>query len=268
MRENTRLLLVGRDDWQKDEALNLALLQQLKNNRIEIIWEDPAAPVIHFFRKIEQKYKIFSPRIKKCHLRLIQIVYGLLHPSYFVYLYKRKNNSVAFRCESLKKTIRKHGGAKRTIVLARSSGGRVASLIADELNLKQIVCLGYPFKHPEQDDEPARYAHLAQLKTPMLIIQGIRDVIWPRDFGHAVKLVFVVQMLPNLVIHKAMHSLTMVISFNIFEDRFSPLCTGFKLFTMKSFYFQRVEKALRTGIIVIFVTVQQDAFRGARTSAC
>ena len=147
MRENTRLLLVGRDDWQKDEALNLALLQQLKNNCIEIIWEDPAAPVIYFFRKIEQKCKIFSPRIKKCHLRLIQIVYGLLHPSYFVYLYKRKNNSVAFRCESLKKTIRKHGGAKRTIVLARSSGGRVASLIADELNLKQIVCLGYPFSN-------------------------------------------------------------------------------------------------------------------------
>ena len=175
MKENTRLLLVGRDDWQKDEALNLALLQQLKNNCIEIIWEDPAAPVIHFFRKIEQKCKIFSPRIKKCHLRLIQIVYGLLHPSYFVYLYKRKNNSVAFRCESLKKTIRKHGGAERTIVLARSSGGRVASLISDELNLKQIVCLGYPFKHPEQDDEPARYAHLAQLKTPMLIIQGIQD---------------------------------------------------------------------------------------------
>ena len=60
-------------------------------------------------------------------------------------------------------------------MLARSSGGRVASLIADELGLKQIVCLGYPFKHPEQDDEPARYAHLAQLKTPMLIIQGIQD---------------------------------------------------------------------------------------------
>ena len=66
MRENTRLLLVGRDDWQKDEALNLALLQQLKNNRIEIIWEDPAAPVIHFFRKIEQKCKI--SRFFFCHM--------------------------------------------------------------------------------------------------------------------------------------------------------------------------------------------------------
>ena len=52
------------------------------------------------------------------------------------------------------------------------------------------------------------------------------------------------------------------------NTHFSPLCTGFKLFTMKSFYFQRVEKALRTGIIVIFVTVPQDVFRGARTSAC
>ena len=99
----------------------------------------------------------------------------MLHPSYFVYLYRRKSNSVAFRCESLKKTIRKHGDATRTIVLARSSGGRVASLIADELGLKQIVCLGYPFKHPEQGDDPARYTHLAKLQTPMLIMQGIHD---------------------------------------------------------------------------------------------
>ena len=47
--------------------------------------------------------------------------------------------------------------------------------IADELGLKQIVCLGYPFKHPEQDDDPARYTHLAKLQTPMLIMQGIHD---------------------------------------------------------------------------------------------
>ncbi len=51
----------------------------------------------------------------------------------------------------------------------------MASLIADELGLKQIVCLGYPFKHPEQGDDPARYTHLAKLQTPMLIMQGIHD---------------------------------------------------------------------------------------------
>lgn len=36
------------------------------------------------------------------------------------------------RCNELKRIIRKLGIANRAIVLSRSSGGRVSSLIADE----------------------------------------------------------------------------------------------------------------------------------------
>ena len=79
------------------------------------------------------------------------------------------------RCESLANTICTRGIAAQTIILSRSSGGRVSSLIADQLGIKHVVCLGYPFKHPDHGDEPERYAHLAQLKTPMLIIQGVDD---------------------------------------------------------------------------------------------
>ena len=61
------------------------------------------------------------------------------------------------------------------MILSRSAGGRVSSLIADDLNIKQLICLGYPFKHPQMGDEPERYQHLATLKTPMLIIQGTQD---------------------------------------------------------------------------------------------
>ena len=32
-----------------------------------------------------------------------------------------------------------------------------------------------PFKHPDSQDEPERYQHLANLQTPMLIIQGVHD---------------------------------------------------------------------------------------------
>ncbi|MDR3370404.1 alpha/beta family hydrolase [Rhodoferax sp.] len=175
MTKNNVLLLVGRDDWQKDEALNLTLLSRLRKNNVEIIWEDPAAEVIYFLHKVEKKL-IFLPKfIKQFNLRIVQILFCLLHPSYLIYLYKRKNKSILSRCESLKKIICKRGIAARTIVLSRSSGGRVSSLIADELGLKHIVCLGYPFKHPDQGDEPARYSHLAHLRTPMLIFQGIHD---------------------------------------------------------------------------------------------
>ena len=184
MTKNNILLLVGRDDWQKDEELNLALLNKLRTNNIEVVWEDPAAEVIHSLRKFESKFGFISKNIRKFNLRMVQILYGLLNPSYFVYLYKRKNNDVLSRCESLANTICKRDIAARTIILSRSSGGRVASLIADQLGIKHVVCLGYPFKHPDHGDEPERYAHLAQLKTPMLIIQGVNDEYGGLEIEH------------------------------------------------------------------------------------
>lgn len=60
----------------------------------------------------------------------------------------------------------------------KSYGGRVASLVADELHdagtVAGLVCLGYPF-HPPQRPEQLRTAHLLTLRTPALICQGTRD---------------------------------------------------------------------------------------------
>ena len=184
MKKNNTILLVGRDNWQKDEALNLALLSKLRENNVQIVWEDPASEVIDFLRRIESKIGIIPNPIRKFNLRIVQILYGLLNPYYFFYLYKRKENSVISRCESLEKTICRRGIAAETIILSRSSGGRVSSLIADQLGLKHVICLGYPFKHPDHGDEPERYAHLAQLKTPMLIIQGVNDEYGGLEIEH------------------------------------------------------------------------------------
>lgn len=60
----------------------------------------------------------------------------------------------------------------------KSMGGRVASLIADDLRTKGeiscLLCLGYPF-HPQGKPERLRTAHLEKLQTPTLICQGTRD---------------------------------------------------------------------------------------------
>jgi predicted alpha/beta-hydrolase family hydrolase len=60
-------------------------------------------------------------------------------------------------------------------IISRSSGGRVASLIEDEPIIKKIICLSYPFKHPEKDEEPLRTKHLEYIQKPLLIIQGYKD---------------------------------------------------------------------------------------------
>lgn len=66
----------------------------------------------------------------------------------------------------------------------KSMGGRVASMVADELfaakKIAGLVCLGYPF-HPPGAPDKLRTAHLKELSAPALICQGTRDPFGRRD---------------------------------------------------------------------------------------
>jgi len=66
----------------------------------------------------------------------------------------------------------------------RSMGGRVASMVVDELHaagtVAGLVCLGYPF-HPPGKLDQLRTAHLEKLASPALIVQGTRDEFGTRD---------------------------------------------------------------------------------------
>ncbi len=55
-----------------------------------------------------------------------------------------------------------------------------ATMVADELRVRGVACLGYPF-HPPGQPEKLRTAHLENLVTPALIIQGTRDPFGSRD---------------------------------------------------------------------------------------
>lgn len=64
------------------------------------------------------------------------------------------------------------------LIGGKSMGGRVASLLADELHaagtVAGLVCFGYPF-HPPGKPEALRTAHLEHIATPALVCQGTRD---------------------------------------------------------------------------------------------
>ncbi|QSL86091.1 alpha/beta family hydrolase [Pseudomonas atacamensis] len=62
----------------------------------------------------------------------------------------------------------------------KSMGGRMASLVADELGVDALVCLGYPFYAVGKPEKP-RVEHLAGLKTRTLIVQGERDALGNRE---------------------------------------------------------------------------------------
>jgi predicted alpha/beta-hydrolase family hydrolase len=70
--------------------------------------------------------------------------------------------------------------AGRLAMGGKSMGGRMASLLADELEADALVCLGYPFYAAGKPEKP-RVEHLADLRTPTLIVQGERDALGNRQ---------------------------------------------------------------------------------------
>lgn len=89
--------------------------------------------------------------------------------------------------------------ARRQLAIGgKSMGGRIASMVADELAVGALVCLGYPF-HPPGSPQKLRTAHLATLRTPTLIVQGERDPFGGRDevAGYALARAIEVAWLPD-----------------------------------------------------------------------
>jgi hypothetical protein len=76
------------------------------------------------------------------------------------------------------------GGPAKLLIGGKSMGGRVASMIADELleegRIGGLVCLGYPF-HPPKKPRQLRTAHLQRMRCPALFVQGTRDPFGTRE---------------------------------------------------------------------------------------
>lgn len=72
-------------------------------------------------------------------------------------------------------------GSTRLVIGGKSMGGRVASMIYEDLaDTVGLVCLGYPF-HPPGKPDRLRVEHLQRIKKPVLVIQGERDALGNRQ---------------------------------------------------------------------------------------
>ena len=80
--------------------------------------------------------------------------------------------------------VRELGASGPLVIGGKSMGGRIASMVADDLHragdIAGLLCLGYPF-HPMGKPTQLRTAHLGTLKTPTLICQGTRDPFGTRE---------------------------------------------------------------------------------------
>lgn len=89
---------------------------------------------------------------------------------------KRPPNSMPQLLDAFRAQVADLGPADRLIIGGKSMGGRVATLLADELGVAGAFCLGYPF-HPAGKPDKTRTQHLQDLQTPTLICQGTRDTL-------------------------------------------------------------------------------------------
>ena len=82
--------------------------------------------------------------------------------------------------ESWTGMVERFGGGAKVAVGGKSMGGRIASMIADEVGARALICFGYPF-HPPGQPSKLRTKHLETLRTPALILQGTRDAFGQPD---------------------------------------------------------------------------------------
>lgn len=87
---------------------------------------------------------------------------------------RRPPDREAVLLQAWRDVVAELGGRDGCVIGGKSMGGRMASMVADELGVRGLACLGYPFHAPGRADKP-RVAHLESLTTPALIVQGTRD---------------------------------------------------------------------------------------------
>ncbi|MEA2462753.1 MAG: uncharacterized protein QOJ98_500 [Acidobacteriota bacterium] len=95
----------------------------------------------------------------------------------FPYMEKKKKgppDRQPILLDSWRRVIEEHGGGPGVVIGGQSMGGRMASMIADEVGARALVCFSYPWHPPGKPEQP-RTAHLEGLRTPALILQGTRD---------------------------------------------------------------------------------------------
>jgi predicted alpha/beta-hydrolase family hydrolase len=111
-----------------------------------------------------------------------------LHIVRFNFPYREKGSSHPDTMPRLKECIaavashaRRELGPQTLILGGRSMGGRAASMLAaEEFPCDGLLLLAYPL-HPAGRPEELRDAHLAQIKVPVLCLNGTRDALCRRD---------------------------------------------------------------------------------------
>ena len=175
-------LLIGREHLEKDSYLYTNILSEIKGIQFDVFNDSYSyfrRRVYPYFTKVIPRLIRKNPIARSFYFQIEKHFYSIiLNPNdYKMHIAFQKNpNDISLRVEKLAKRLNKIPIDTEITLIGRSAGAIVATMVSLQHPIHKIISLGYPFKHPDFEEEAFRHEHLLQVNTPMLIIQGLQDV--------------------------------------------------------------------------------------------
>lgn len=175
-------LLIGREHLEKDSYLYTNILSEIKGIQFDVFNDSYSyfrRRIYPFIAKVIPRFIQKNPIVRSLYLQIEEQFYSIiLNPNdYQMHVAFLKNpNDISLRIEKLAKRLRGIPDNTEITLIGRSAGAIVATMVSLNHPIHKIIALGYPFKHPDFQEEAYRHEHLKHVKTPMLIIQGLQDI--------------------------------------------------------------------------------------------
>jgi len=186
-------LLIGREHLEKDSYLYTNILSEIKGIQFDIFNDSYSyfrRRIYPIIAKVIPRFIRKNPIVRSLYFQLEEQFYSIiLNPNdYQMHVAFQKNpNDISLRVEKLAKRLNKIPKNTEITLIGRSAGAIVATIVSLQHPIFKIISLGYPFKHPDFEEEAYRYEHLKNVNTPMLIIQGNQDVYGGKEIGKKYK---------------------------------------------------------------------------------
>ncbi len=175
-------LLIGREHLEKDSYLYTNILSEIKGIQFDVFDDSYSyyrRRIYPYFAKVIPRFIRKNHKVRSLYLQIEEQLYSIILNSndYKMHdAFQINTNDISLRVEKLAKRLKKIPINTEITLIGRSAGAIVATMVSMQHPIHKIVALGYPFKHPDNEEEAYRHEHLKNVKTPMLIIQGLRDI--------------------------------------------------------------------------------------------
>ena len=177
------IVVAGRSNYSKASSSLEMLLADLQAAGYAVVWFEPRITQIarwkdaRLARILRGRFLVWCQSNGGLGRQVRRFVTGLtllMRPDKWIYFSQRWSSPNALAAKDLRQFLQQWP-EQSVHLFAHSAGGIVSSLVADEPAVASVLCFGYPFKHPEKDEEPIRTAHLAAVCKPLLMLQGDQD---------------------------------------------------------------------------------------------